>query len=123
MALACAGMLLGARGCGGVTDDRVGARDRTTKATCDRYDACGLIGTETGDAFATYDSCSVNWRAEWDSQWPVADCQGHINQMELSECLSAIGGTDCNAVDLFVTLLGKCPKAMVCKGASADGGQ
>ena len=43
-----AGLAAGASACGGVTDSRESARDKATKATCDRYNTCGLIGTDTG---------------------------------------------------------------------------
>jgi hypothetical protein len=117
------GVALGARGCGGVTDDRVDARDRTTKAVCDRYNACGLIGMDAGDTYPTYDSCAVTWRANWEMWWPPAECKGQINQMQLGECISAIGGTDCASVVDFLLTLGKCAKEMVCTGnAKPDGG-
>ncbi len=50
-------MAAGVSTCGGVTDSRESARDKATKATCDRYQTCGLIGTDAGDAYVTYDSC------------------------------------------------------------------
>ena len=59
--------------CGGVTDSRESARDKATKATCDRYQSCGLIGP--GATYATYDSCSTVWTANWEQRWPVATCE------------------------------------------------
>ena len=113
---------VGVSACGGVTDSRETARDKATKATCDRYQTCGLIGSDTGDAYVTYDSCSTVWRANWEQAWPVATCAS-INQSMLNACLSAIGGTDCTSFVDFLTTLGKCQAVDVCVGAStADGG-
>src|SRR4029450_12210534 len=77
---------------GGVTtamDTRESARDKATTAACDRYQTCGLIGQDTGDAYATYDSCRIDWLARWESRWPIATCIA-INQPGLNVCLSAI---------------------------------
>ena len=63
-------------GCGGVTDSRESARDKATKATCDRYQTCGLIGSDAGDAYETYDSCKIDWPANWEGAWPVASLHG-----------------------------------------------
>src|SRR6478736_2034591 len=79
--------------CGGVTDSRESARDKATKATCDRYQSCGLIGTDTGDAYVTYDSCSTQWKANWEQRFPVATCMA-INQNGLNVCLNAIAATE-----------------------------
>jgi hypothetical protein len=108
--------------CGGVTDSRETARDKATKATCDRYQTCGLIGTDAGDAYVTYASCSTVWKANWEQAWPVATCAS-INQSMLNACLSAIGGTDCTSFVDFLTTLGKCQAMDVCVApATADGG-
>ena len=84
MLLLCAALgLAGARGCGGVTtptDPRIAARDQATKATCDKYMACGLIGADAGTTYQTYDSCTTTWRGNWENQWSIAKCQGKIDQ-------------------------------------------
>ena len=108
--------------CGGVTDSRETARDKATKATCDRYQACGLIGSAADDAYVTYDSCNVTWTANWEGAWPVASCTA-INQSGLNVCLSAIAATDCANVLDFLATLGKCQEVDVCvQPAAPDGG-
>jgi len=108
--------------CGGVTDSRESARNKAAKATCDRYQACGLIGTDAGDAYVTYDSCNVTWTANWEGAWPVATCTA-INQSGLNVCLSAIGATDCTNFIDFLATLGKCQEVDVCvQAAPPDGG-
>ena len=62
---------------------------------------------------------STGWRLGRRA-WPAAECQGRINQAELAQCLNAIGGTECNIVDLGLTLL-KCGKGDIC-GAVPDAG-
>ena len=115
-------MAAGVSTCGGVTDSRESARDKASKATCDRYQACGLIGSAADDTYVTYDSCKVTWTANWEGAWPVSTCTS-INQSGLNVCLSAIGATDCaNFID-FLATLGKCQEVDVCVPASPpDGG-
>jgi hypothetical protein len=122
--LALAGLLVvagGAVSCGGVTDARTSARDQATKAACDRYNACGLIGTDMGDAYATYDSCATVWRSNWEQAWPASTCMV-INQAGLNVCLSAIAATDCVGFD-FLSTLGKCQAQDVCVSAADAGDQ
>jgi uncharacterized protein DUF6184 len=109
------------RGCGGVTDTRVEARDSATQHTCARYQACGDLGA--GMSYADFSSCTTQWQANWDSAWPAADCQGKIDQSQLAVCLSAIDGTSCTSVlDILNTIYVKCGKANVCDFvAAADG--
>ncbi len=108
-------------GCGGVTDSRMSARDKATKAACNRYQQCGLIGPNADDAYVTYDSCSTVWSANWEQAWPATTCTS-INQAGLNVCLNAIAATDCtNAVDFLLTL-GKCQAVDVCAGGAADAG-
>lgn len=108
--------------CGGVTDSRESARDKATKATCDRYNSCGLIGTDQGDPYVTYDSCETVWKANWEQRWPVTTCMS-INQSGLNVCLSAISATDCTNIIDFLATLAKCEDVDVCNAASnPDGG-
>lgn len=105
--------------CGSVGDDRAQALDTAAKATCDRYNACGAIAP--GKMYETADSCTTDWRANWDKAWPTSACQGKIDQSALSVCVSAIDGTSCDSIVDFLTTLGKCAKEKICLGA-ADGG-
>jgi hypothetical protein len=118
------GTLFGARGCGGVTNmapTRAAARDAATKATCDRYNACGLVGT--GQTYTDYSACQIAWEANWDSAWPAADCEGRIDQAQYNVCLSRIQSTSCTNILDFLTTLGICGKANVCvAGADASTG-
>jgi len=108
--------------CGGVTDSRESARDKAAKATCDRYQSCGLIGSAANAAYATYDSCITVWTANWEQRWPVATCAA-INQSGLGVCLNAIGATDCTSVIDFLATLAKCEDIDVCVSPShPDGG-
>jgi len=107
--------------CGGVTDSRESARDKATKATCDRYNTCGLIGPDADDAYATYDSCETLWKANWENAWPVATCMS-INQSMLNVCLSAIAATDCASFIDFLATLGKCQAVDVCVAPSGNDG-
>jgi len=117
-----AGLAAGASACGGVTDSRESARDKATKATCDRYNTCGLIGTDTGDAYVTYDSCSTQWKANWEQRFPVATCMA-INQHGLNVCLNAIAATECTSFVDFLATLGKCEEVDVCvQPTHPDGG-
>ena len=121
--LGLAALAVGVSTCGGVTDSRETARDKATKATCDRYQACGLIGTDAGDAYVTYDSCSTVWKSNWEQAWPPATCAS-INQSMLNACLSAIGGTTCTSFVDFLATLGKCQAMDICVAPSTtpDGG-
>jgi hypothetical protein len=110
-----------ASGCGGVTDSRMSARDKATKATCNRYQQCGLIGPNADDAYVTYDSCSTVWSSNWEQDWPATTCTS-INQSGLNVCLNAIAATDCTSVADFFLTLGKCEAQDVCVGGAADAG-
>jgi len=108
---------------GGVTtanDTRESARDKATTATCMRYDSCGLINGDAGAAYATYDSCTTVWRANWETRWPVTTCT-KINEPGLNVCLSAIAATSCDSILDFLATLAKCEEVDVCAGA-VDGG-
>jgi hypothetical protein len=122
LALCAALGLAGARGCGGVStssDPRIAARDQATKATCDKYMACGAIGP-TG-TYMTYDSCLTTWQSNWEGQWSIAQCEGKISQPDLSTCLAAIPGTDCTSLlDIINTLYIKCSAARVCSAGGTD---
>ena len=111
-------MALAGGGCGGVQSDREVARDRATSASCDWYQSCGKISsTDPAATYQTRSSCETQVRAQWDSGWPVADCEGKIKQSEVNTCVTAIQITDCNnGLDILNTLANKCSKAMVCSG-------
>ncbi len=119
-ALACTA-LLSARGCGGVTDSRVAARDQATTATCTAYQRCGQIGSASTDAYPDYSSCVTVWEGKWESLWPASTCQGKIVEANLTVCLNAIGGTDCSSLlDILTTLYVKCSAASVCGAGTTD---
>jgi hypothetical protein len=114
--LAGLALALGGFGCGGSAASQSQARDRATAETCNRYASCEQIGA--GKAYATRESCEVDWRAKWESGWPPAECDGKIDQAQLEICLTAIHATDCNAFDVLYTIGTKCPKARICSGGS-----
>ena len=111
---------LAAAGCGS-TSSQADARDRATSTTCAWFQMCGKIGH--GLTYETADTCQVQVRAKWDDAWPVASCDGKINQSQLDLCLQAISSTICdNGLDELNTLANKCPAAKICAGAAPDGG-
>ena len=113
-------VLIGAAGCGGVTDARVAARNKASKAACDRAQTCGTIGA--GLDYEDYPSCISELNGYIDDQvWPASQCQD-IKQDMLNVCISAISGTQCgNLLNLIVTL-GTCSSANVCTNPTADAG-
>ena len=108
---------LGARGCGGVKTSRADAREKATKATCDRYTKCGAIGP--GLSYADRESCEIAWESFWESAWPIADCEGRIDNDAFNVCISRINSTMCEGLDVFKTL-DICAKKNVCIGAAPD---
>ena len=101
-------------GCGGVTDARVAARNRASKAACDRANACGSIGP--GQTYADYQSCLSVVNGDIDGTiWPAGQCQ-QINQQNLDVCISAINGTQCGNGLNFLITLGTCSSQNVCIG-------
>ena len=73
----------------------------------------GLIGfAHLGRAA---DQCDVKQRSFWDSQWPVATCDGKIDATEYDKCLTTISSASCgSAVDLANVVLVKCSSGTVC---------
>ena len=103
-----------ATGCGS-DHSQANARDAVTDASCDWYMRCGEIGP--GKTHENRDSCEVQVRANWDTAWPVAACDGKINSEQLDICLDAIALTECgNGLDVLNTLANKCPQAKICSG-------
>ena len=96
------------------------ARNRASKATCDKSQMCGTIGP--GLEYEDYPSCISEVNGNIDGQiWPASQCQD-IEQDMLDVCISAINGTQCgNLIDLLITL-GTCSAANVCKGPVPDAG-
>ena len=105
-------------GCGTVADvtgRQVDAVNAVVNATCDRYEACGQIGS--GKKYTTKDECHNQEVSNWDGRWPSADCDKRINGDNLDICLNAVKGTDCNnIIDQINTAYNKCAKSDVCKG-------
>jgi hypothetical protein len=107
-------------GCGS-SNSQADARDRATTTSCDWFQMCGQIGA--GKRYETRDTCNVQVRASWDQAWPVASCDGKIDENQLGICLAAIQSTLCgNGLDVLNTLVNKCPEAKICGGANPDGG-
>jgi len=121
--LGLAAIVAGVWTCGGgvkpAMDTRESARDKATKAACDRYQVCGLIGADAA-SYTSYDSCSIDWRATWEQRWPAATCTA-INQDGLAVCLNAIGATECTSVVDVLLTLAKCEAVDVCKTPDSGG--
>ena len=108
------GVVALATGCGS-NHSQAAARDAVTDASCDWYMRCGEIGP--GKTHENRDSCEVQVRANWDTAWPAAACDGKINSEQLDICLDAIALTECgNGLDVLNTLANKCPQAKICSG-------
>lgn len=121
LAIGTVGVLFG-HGCGTVTNDLNDAINQATTATCDRYQSCGLIGSEAGASYATVDMCQAHWKDTFSKQWTPAQCQGHIDHPMLNVCLNAINGTSCTSVlDVLTTLYVKCGAGPVCDVPSDAG--
>jgi hypothetical protein len=114
------GVVAGARGCGGVTDERVAARTQASKAACDKAQMCNTIGP--GLTYESYSSCITIVNGMIDQTYlPEAQCRD-IDQPALSVCISAINGILCNdIVDLYLTIINTCSKDRLCVGV-ADAG-
>jgi hypothetical protein len=119
-ALLAISVVASARGCGGVTDERVAARTQASKAACDKSQMCGIIGP--GLTYESYQSCITIVNGMIDQTYlPEAQCKD-IDQSALSVCISAINGILCNdIVDLYLTLVVTCSKERLCVGV-ADAG-
>ena len=114
VAVAAAGFVFG-HGCGSVTNDRDDALGKATTATCNRYQACGLIGDAPTASYATVGLCQADWNDKFNKQWTPAQCQGHIDEPMLTVCLNAISATSCtNILDVLTTFYVKCGAGPVC---------
>ena len=108
-------LVLAFAGCGDTTNSRVIARDEATTASCNWYQMCNQIGA--GLKYENRESCDTQVRAQWDSAWPTPACDSKIKQSQLTICLNAIMGTQCmNGLDVFNTLVNKCPQSSICSG-------
>ncbi len=96
-----------------VTKKQSDALTAVTNATCDRYNACGDIGP--GKTYTDSNDCQTQVKAFWNNQWPVAQCDGHINGDQLTVCTDAVSSTDCsNFIDQLNTVYDKCAESDVC---------
>jgi hypothetical protein len=120
IALFATGVVAGAQGCGGVTDERVAARSKASKAACDRAQMCGGVGP--GLTYESYQSCITIVNGMIDQTYlPEAQCRD-IDQAALNVCISRLESILCdNWVDLLVTLGSTCSKEALCVGV-ADAG-
>ena len=120
------GVLGGAMSCGGVSaSDVVNARNQATTASCNYYMMCNQIGpgmsSKGNGYYDTYQDCTTQVLSSWTSAWPTTTCEGHIDQAALNICLSAIGGTTCNGLDVLLTLT-KCGSGSICDANVKDAG-
>lgn len=105
---------LGCNAIADVTNKQVDAVNAVVKATCDRYQACGKIGS--GETYSTRTDCENNARDFWNAQWPATDCDGHIYAPGLQTCTDRIASTDCNSfLDQINTAYNTCNKSDVCQ--------
>ncbi len=89
------------------------ARDAAVQHMCDRAQACGLIGA--GLTYQTRDDCTVRQQGDWQSVWPPATCDGHIDSTQLSACLTNIDAIQCSDVGSgLVAVVVTCGAGRVC---------
>jgi len=98
----------------GCAVSRENAREQAVGHVCDRYQACGSIGS--GETYSSRGDCEVKQGALWTDIWPASSCDNQINSDELAYCLESIDHTDCSSILDFWTTLSKCSKDQVCKG-------
>ena len=99
-----------ASGCGWSVS---GARDAYAQKWCAYEVRCGNIGA--GHTLTTTDECLVKYKADAQTLWPTATCEGHIDSTNLDGCLNAIDSLRCdNLADQF-QVLSRCMPGEVCK--------
>jgi hypothetical protein len=92
---------------------QTGARDAATQHGCDRAQACGLIGP--GLTYENREDCEIKQRNNWQTQWPPAECDGHIDQTQLDACLTVIDAIQCADIGAgLVSVAATCGKARIC---------
>lgn len=97
-----------------ITEKQSHAVNAAVDNTCDRYAACGEIGTDK--KYVNRNDCEVEERENWNDRWPVADCDGRIHGDNLQFCLDAIDTTSCDNFFDQLSTLSKCQKSDVCAG-------
>ena len=109
-ALACGGSTVA-----GITKKQSDAVTAAKIKSCDRYQACGEIGS--GKTYTDNTSCEADQTDTFNGRWPVADCDNKISKSALQICLDAIVSTSCtNFIDQYNTAVNKCNKNTVCSG-------
>ena len=97
----------------GGASTQASARDEAASTVCQQFAHCDQIGP--GKTYDSADQCDVKQRSFWDSQWPVATCDGKIDATEYQKCLTTISTATCgSAVDLANVVLVKCSSGTVC---------
>ena len=97
----------------GGASTQASARDEAASTACQQFAHCDQIGP--GKTYDSADQCDVKQRSFWDSQWPVATCDGKIDATEYDKCLTTISSASCgSAVDLANVVLVKCSSGTVC---------
>ena len=102
-------------GCGDDNMDQQEAREQATEHTCDRAEACDLVGS--GKTYTDRDDCEVKVSNAWNNQWSKAECDGQVSSADLDLCLGAIDVTLCNNFEVGVAalaLVGQCQQQLVC---------
>ena len=102
-------------GCGSVSNDRQDAINQATASACNRYQACGLIGSASTASYASISDCQADWKNKFTTQWTQAQCQGRIDKTMLNVCIEGIDSTSCtNVLDVLNTFYVTCSVANVC---------
>lgn len=101
-------------GCGDGNLDQQDAREQAAEHTCDRAEACDLVGA--GKTYTDRDDCEVKASNFWNNQWSKAECDGQVSSKDLDLCLGAIDVTLCDNFELGVglTVVGQCNQQRVC---------
>lgn len=115
MAILLAGLLSLAT-CEDSGTSQASARDAATKHMCDRAQTCALVGP--GLTYESRDDCEIKQRDYWQTQWPPAECDGHIDGTQLNACLTNIDAIQCSDIGAgLLSVALTCGKARVCSAS------
>lgn len=114
--------VLAASACG---VSRESARERGAEATCNVYEECGLIGTDSGDRYTSRDDCKVKENAVWNDRFPASTCKD-IDEEQFDACIDAItsircgeGGGSVELGDFINAFLNRCTAGAICSAPDA----
>ena len=122
--LSCGAMLITV-GCGeaaSTVDDTALEPSRDTRVqaisdtACDRFEECGLIGSEDDDVYASMDECETDMRQQFYDLWPADECnRGQMNARSYQDCDQRAETYACDQnVFEFISYYSQCNADEVC---------